>query len=41
MMKGSPFVISEFADPSGEIVYRLYGRVDGECNEIQSLSLGT
>jgi hypothetical protein len=30
MMKRSPFVISEFANPSGEIVYRLYGRVDGQ-----------
>lgn len=30
MMKGSPFVISEFKNPSGEIVYRLYGRVDGQ-----------
>jgi hypothetical protein len=29
-MKGSPFVISEFTNPSGEIVYRLYGRVDGQ-----------
>ena len=26
----SPFVISEFTNPSGEIVYRLYARIDGK-----------
>jgi integrase len=30
MKKVSPFVISEFTNPSGEIVYRLYARVDGQ-----------
>jgi hypothetical protein len=30
MKKVSPFVISEFTNPSGEIVYRVYGRVDGQ-----------
>ena len=29
-MKDSKFVVSEFTNPSGEIVYRLYGRVDGQ-----------
>src|SRR5271170_4185558 len=26
----SPFVISEFTNPSGEIVYRVYARIDGQ-----------
>src|SRR5688572_5216585 len=30
MKKVSPFVISEFTNPSGEIVYRLYARVEGQ-----------
>jgi hypothetical protein len=30
MKKTSPFVISEFTNPSGEIVYRLYARIDGQ-----------
>jgi len=30
MKKVSPIVISEFTNPSGEIVYRVYGRVGGE-----------
>src|SRR5690348_9440713 len=29
-MKDSKFVVTEFTNPSGEIVYRLYGRVDGQ-----------
>lgn len=29
-MKEKVFVVSEFKNPSGEIVYRLYGRVDGQ-----------
>jgi integrase len=30
MKKTSPFVISEFTNPSGEIVYRLYARINGQ-----------
>ena len=30
MKKITPFVISEFTNPSGEIVYRLYARIDGK-----------
>lgn len=30
MKRKSPFVISQFTNPSGEIVFRVYGRVDGE-----------
>ncbi|HUR56308.1 MAG TPA: hypothetical protein VM029_01270, partial [Opitutaceae bacterium] len=30
MKKKSPFVISEFTNPSGEIVFQLYGRIDGQ-----------
>jgi len=30
MKHKSPFVISQFTNPSGEIVFRVYGRVDGE-----------
>jgi aminoglycoside phosphotransferase len=26
----TPFVISEFTNPSGEIVYRVYARIDGQ-----------
>lgn len=30
MKQKSPFVISEFTNPSGEIVYRVYGRIESQ-----------
>src|SRR6266568_3964905 len=29
-MKHAKYVIKEFTNPSGEVVYRVYGRVDGQ-----------
>ncbi|HXB02162.1 MAG TPA: hypothetical protein VNV15_05020 [Opitutaceae bacterium] len=30
MKHASPFVISEFTNPSGDIVFQLYARIDGK-----------
>ncbi len=41
MNEANPFVISQFTNPSGEVVFRVDGRLDGATRNSAIVTIGT